>query len=66
MRAGRITKLEDARQYLQQHWDIYYASVNGVWYMLRQRRVKCKTGRRRHRPANTVAQSAFKKTSDAY
>jgi putative transposase len=66
MRAGRITKLEDARQYLQQHWDIYYASVNGVWYMLRQRRVKCKTGRRRHRQANTVAQSAFKKTSDAY
>jgi hypothetical protein len=65
MRAGRMTKLEDARQYLQQHWDIHYASVNGVWYLLRQCRVKCKTGRR-HRQANTVAQSAFPKTLGVY
>lgn len=66
MRAGRITRLEDARQYLQHHWGIHYASVNGVWHMLRQRRVKCKTGRRRHRRANAVEQAAFKKTLDFY
>ena len=66
MRAGRITRLEDARQYLQHHWDIHYASVNGVWRLLRQRRVKCKTGRRRHRQANAVEQTAFKKTLGVY
>ena len=62
MRAGRITRLEDARRYLQHRWAIHYASVNGVWRLLRQRRVKFKTGRRRHRKADTAAQTAFKKT----
>ena len=62
MRAGRITRLEDARRYLQHRWEIDYASVNGVWRLLRQRRVKFKTGRRRHRRADAVAQAAFKKT----
>jgi len=65
MRAGRITRLEDARQYLQHRWAIHYASVNGVWRLLRQRRVKCKTGRRRHRRADAAAQTAFKKTLGA-
>lgn len=65
MRAGRIGRLEDARQYLQRRWHIYYASVNGVWHLLRQRRAKCKTGRRRHRQADAAAQAAFKKTLDA-
>ena len=65
MRAGRITRLEDARQYLQRAHNIHYASVNGVWRLLRQRRVKFKTGRRRHRQADAGAQAAFKKTLDA-
>jgi transposase len=62
MRAGRMTRLEDVRQYLQHRWNIHYASVNGVWHMLRQRRAKCKTGRRRHPKADAAAQAAFKKT----
>lgn len=66
MRAGRITRLEDARQYLQPRWAIHYASVNGVWRFLRQRRVKFKTGRRRHRKADAAMQAAFKKTSVTY
>jgi len=66
MRAGRITRLEDARQYLQHRWEIRYASVNGVWRLLRRRCVKFKTGRRRHRQADAAAQAAFKKTSVAY
>ena len=66
MRAGRIARLEDARQYLQHRWDIHYASVNGVWRLLRQRRVKFKTGRRRHRQADAGAPTAFPKTSVAY
>ena len=60
-RAGRMTRLEDVRQYLQHRWHIHYASVNGVWHLLRQRRVKFKTGRRRQRQADAVAQAAFKK-----
>ncbi|MBV9675934.1 MAG: hypothetical protein JO185_06340 [Acidobacteriaceae bacterium] len=46
MRAGRMTRREDVRPYWQQHWHIHYASVNGVWHLLRQRRVQFKTGRR--------------------
>ena len=65
MRAGRMSRLEDVRQYLQQRWNIHYASLNGVWHMLRQRRAKCKTGRRRHRQADVAAQAAFKKTLGA-
>ena len=63
MRAGRMTRLEDVRQYLRQRWSIHYGSVNGIRHLLRQRRVKFKTGRRRHRRADAVAQAAFKKTS---
>jgi transposase len=62
MKAGRISRLEEARQYLRAHWKIDYASVNGIWRLFRQRRVKFKTGRRRHRQADAVAQEAFKKT----
>ena len=62
MQAGRISRLEEARQYLRAHWKIEYASVNGIWRLFRQRRVKFKTGRRRHRQADAVAQAAFKKT----
>ncbi len=62
MKAGRISRLEEARQYLRAHWKINYASVNGIWRLFRQRRVKFKTGRRRHRQADAVAQEAFQKT----
>jgi len=62
MKAGRISRLEEARQYLRAHWKINYASVNGVWRLFQQRRVKFKTGRRRHRQADAAAQEAFKKT----
>jgi putative transposase len=62
MRAGKITRLEDARQYLRQRWQIDYASLRGVWRLFQQRRVTFKTGRRRHYQANAAAQAAFKKT----
>ena len=56
-----MTRLEEVRQYWQQRWHIHYASVNGVWHLLRQRRVKYKTGRRRDRRAEVFAPAAFKK-----
>ncbi|MBV9675944.1 MAG: helix-turn-helix domain-containing protein [Acidobacteriaceae bacterium] len=66
MRAGRMTRREDVRPYWHHRWQIHYASVNGVWHLLRQRRVQFKTGRRRHQPADSAAQAAFQKTLDAY
>src|SRR5712692_3446455 len=55
MRAGRITTMQDARNYLEKEWGIVY----------KKHRVKWKTGRRRHKKANAEQQAAFKKTSVA-
>lgn len=63
LRAGRIGRLEDARSYLRESWGIDYQSVQGVWWQFKRRRVKLKTGRRRHRRAAAEEQAAFKKTS---
>jgi transposase len=63
LRAGRIAPLADARRYLAERWGVEYGSLNGVWCLLRRRRVTLKTGRRRHRRADAAAQDGFKKTS---
>jgi transposase len=61
MRAGRIARLRDVRDYLQAQWGIGYRSLNGVSQLLKRHKTKLKTGRRRHRRANPTAQAAFKK-----
>ncbi len=61
--AGRIGGQEEARRYLEEHWDIRYESVNGISYQFKRRKVKWKTGRRRHAKADAAAQAAFKQTS---
>lgn len=61
MRAGRVATLEEARQYLAERWDIGYGSINGVWWQLRKRGARPKTGRRRHAKADPVAQEAFRR-----
>lgn len=62
MRAGRIGQLSDAQRYLRETHGIHY-TVSGVWSQFQQRGVKLKTGRRRHRQADTEQQAVFKKTS---
>jgi transposase len=62
MQRGEIATLEQARQYLQQHWDIAYHSVNGIWWQFRQERTRKKTGRRCHVRSSAERQDAFKKT----
>lgn len=62
MKAGRIATLEAARSYLRETCRIEYASIPGVWWILRQRGIRKKTGRRRHRKADAAQQEAFKKT----
>jgi transposase len=63
LEAGRIAGQEDARRYLAKQWGVRYASVNGISYQFKQRKVKWKTGRRRHAKADAAAQAAFSQTS---
>ncbi len=63
LEAGRIAGQEDARRYLAETWGILYASVNGISYQFKKRKVKWKTGRRRHASADAAAQAAFSQTS---
>lgn len=63
MERGEIATLEAARQYLDTHWQIAYASGKGVWKQLRRERTHQKTGRLRHRKASAAKQAALKKTS---
>ncbi len=61
--AGRIGGQADARRYLAETWGVIYKSVNGISYQFKRRKVKWKTGRRRHAKADAAAQAAFRQTS---
>jgi transposase len=63
LEAGRIGGQEDARRYLEATWGVRYESVNGISAQFRRRKVKWKTGRRRHAKADAEAQAAFQQTS---
>ncbi len=63
LEAGRIAGQEDARRYLAQTWGVQYESVNGISYQFKKRKVKWKTGRRRHAKADAAVQAAFEQTS---
>jgi transposase len=62
MRAGRVARLRDAQAYLREHWGTAY-SLDAVSRLCKRRKVKLKTGRRRHRRADPGAQAAFKKSA---
>jgi transposase len=63
LEAGRIVGQEDARRYLAEAWGVRYRSVNAISYQFKRRKVKWKTGRRRHANADAVAQATFVQTS---
>ena len=65
MERGTIATLDQARQYLRDHWGIVYHSLNGIWWQFRQERTRKKTGRTRHVRSSAAKQEAFKKTSPA-
>ncbi len=60
---GRIGGQEEARRYLAETWGVQYESVNAISYQFKRRKVKWKTGRRRHAKADAETQAAFKQTS---
>ena len=66
MRAGHITTMQDARNYLEREWGISYKNGKSLWWLFKKHRVKWKTGRRRHQKANAEQQAAFKKTSETW
>lgn len=61
--AGRIGGQEEARRYLAERWGVHYQSIHGISYQFKRRKVKWKTGRRRHAKADAAAQAAFKQIS---
>jgi len=63
LEAGRIGGQEEARRYLAETWGVRYQSIHGISYQFKRRKVKWKTGRRRHANADAAAQAAFKQTS---
>jgi len=61
MKQGQIARLEDARRYLAQQWNVEYRGVSSISELFKRRKTKLKTGRRRHEKADAAAQAAFKK-----
>lgn len=61
MTRGEIATLKDAQRFLAEGHGIHYQSLGGVWWMLRQRQARPKTGRRRHRQADADAQTEYKR-----
>lgn len=60
MLQGQIGRLEDAQRYLMQKWQTDY-SIGGLSDLFKRRKVKLKTGRRRHRQASEEEQTTSKK-----
>lgn len=58
---GEIATLKAAQRFLAEQHGIHYQSLGGVWWLLRQRKVRLKTGRRRHRQADAAAQAEYQR-----
>lgn len=61
MKAGRIAKLKQAQAFLEKRYGIGY-SIGGLSELFQRKKIKLKTGRRRHVQASAEEQEAFKKT----
>ena len=61
MKAGHVASLKQAQRFLAEHFSIDY-SVGGLSNLFQRKKIKLKTGRRRHVKASAEQQEAFKKT----
>ncbi|MDX6381511.1 MAG: Winged helix-turn helix [Rubrobacteraceae bacterium] len=61
IKAGQISRLEEVRVFLEEHFGIHYEGVSGLSRLLKRHQIKLKTGRRRNREASEEEQAAFKK-----
>jgi transposase len=64
MKTGQIARLQDAQEYLHEHWGISYSRVSSLSWRFQQQHVKLKTGRRLHRKSHPEQQDQLKKTSE--
>lgn len=62
MRAGHIARLKEAQRYVREPWGIASHSRNGLSQLFTRHRTTLKTGRRRPRRADPVAQAACKQS----
>lgn len=60
-KAGRVATLKDAQALLAEHHAIHY-TLGGLSALFQRKRIKLKTGRRRHVEASAREQEAWKKT----
>jgi hypothetical protein len=63
MQAGQIGRRRDAQRLLAERFGVHYHGVSGLSRRCQRPGIKRKTGRRRHRRADSDAQAAVNKTS---
>lgn len=61
MKAGEIATLKQAQHFLEERFAVPY-SIGGLSELFRRKRIKLKTGRRRHVKASAGERGAWKKT----
>ena len=64
MQAGQVASLKQAQRFLAERFEIAY-TVAGLSDLFQRKKIKLKTGRRRHVEASAEEQAAFKKTVPA-
>lgn len=64
MKAGRVASLKQAQAFLEERFATSY-SIGGLSDLFQRKKIKLKTGRRRHVKASAEEQEAWKKTVPA-
>jgi transposase len=63
IRRRGLTKLEDAKQYLEERWGVKYKGVSSLSALFKRHKIKKKTGRKRHQGTDLQLQETFKKSA---
>lgn len=66
LESGNVVSLDNAREYLNNQWGTTYKSISSIHWQFKLMKIKLKTGRPRHRKADSEAQAVFKKLPNRY